>query len=155
MVFAGGESRTEGACFARDGRYVAYLSTDTGAREIYIRPYPGPGGRVTVSVNGGVEPRWAPNGEVFYRNVAGDRMFSVSTSTTPTLTVGKPSLLFQGSYFVAPSGSPRAQYDVTADGKRFLMLASAPADAGGARARFVVVQNWLEDLKRRAAAEPR
>jgi hypothetical protein len=61
VVFADGESSAESACFARDGRYVAYLSRDSGAREIYIRPYPGPGGRVTVSANGGVEPRWAPN----------------------------------------------------------------------------------------------
>ncbi len=126
-----------------------YLSMDTGAREIYVRPYPGPGGRVTVSVNGGVEPRWAPNGEVFYRNAAGNRMFSVSTTTTPTLTVGKPILLFEGSYYVSPTGSPRAQYDVTADGKRFLMLASAPAGAAGGRARFVVVQNWFTELQQR------
>jgi hypothetical protein len=77
---------------------------DSGAREIYIRPYPGPGGRVTVSVNGGVEPRWALNGEVFYKNAAGDRMFSVSTSTTPTLTVGKPS-----PGFPPPSEQPAPQ----------------------------------------------
>ena len=113
VVFADGETAPESASFARDGRYVVYLSMDSGAREIYIRPYPGPGGRVTVSVNGGVEPRWAPNGEVFCRNAAGDRMFSVSTSRTPTLTVGKPTLLFEGGYYVSPTGSPRAQYDVT------------------------------------------
>jgi hypothetical protein len=100
-------------------------------------------------VNGGVEPRWAANGEVFYRNPNGDRIFSVSTSTTPTLTVGKPTQLFQGQYYVAPTGSPRAQYDVTADGKRFLMLATAPsADIAGGRPRFVVVQNWVEELKK-------
>jgi serine/threonine-protein kinase len=149
VVFAEGESQPESVAFAKDGRHVVYLSTDSGAREIYIRPYPGPGGRVTVSVNGGVEPRWAANGEVFYRNPNGDRIFSVSTSTTPTLTVGKPTQLFQGQYYVAPTGSPRAQYDVTADGKRFLMLATAPsADIAGGRPRFVVVQNWVEELKK-------
>jgi hypothetical protein len=130
--FAEGEPQSEGASFARDGRYVAYLSRDSGVREIYIRPYPGPGGRVTVSANGGVEPRRAPNGEVLYRNGAGDRMFSVSTSTTPVLTVGKPTLLFEGSYYVSPTGSPRPQYDVTADGRRFLMIASARTEADAA-----------------------
>jgi len=73
----------------------------------------------------------------------------VSTSTTPTLSVGKPTLLFQGQYYVAPTGSPRAQYDVTADGKRFLMLANGPStDVAGGRPRFVVVQNWIEELKK-------
>jgi len=148
-AFADGETTPESVTFAKDGRYAVYLSADSGSREIYIRPYPGPGGRVTVSVNGGVEPRWAPNGEVFYRNPTGDRLFSVSTSTTPTLSVGKPTLLFQGQYYVAPTGSPRAQYDVTADGKRFLMLANGPStDVAGGRPRFVVVQNWIEELKK-------
>jgi serine/threonine-protein kinase len=149
VAFAERDSPAESVCFARDGRYVAYTAAETGQREIYIRPYPGPGGRITVSANGGTEPRWAANGEVFYRNAAGDRMFSVSTSTTPTLTVGRPSLVFQDAYFIAPSGSPRAQYDVTADGKRFLMVTSAP-DGDGGRSRFVVVQNWLDELKSRA-----
>jgi eukaryotic-like serine/threonine-protein kinase len=149
VVFADGELQPESVAFAKDGRYVVYLSTDSGAREIYIRPYPGPGGRNTISVNGGVEPRWAANGEVFYRNPTGDRLFSVSTRTTPTFTAGKPTLLFQGQYYVAPTGSPRAQYDVTADGKRFLMLAAvASTDIAGGRPRFVVVQNWLDELKR-------
>jgi serine/threonine-protein kinase len=149
VAFAEGELQPESGIFSKDSRYVVYLSMDSGSREIYIRPFPGPGGRVTVSVNGGVEPRWAPSGEVFYRNPAGDRMFSVATSTTPTLTVGKPTLLFQGQFYVAPTGSPRAQYDVTADGKRLLMLANGPTtDAAGGRPRFVVVQNWIEELKK-------
>jgi hypothetical protein len=60
--------------------------------------------------------------------------------------------VFEGSYYVSPTGSPRAQYDVTADGNRFLMLSSTPTatDAAGGRARFVVVQHWLEELKARA-----
>jgi eukaryotic-like serine/threonine-protein kinase len=149
VAFADGELQPESGIFSKDGRYVVYLSVDSGVREIYIRPYPGPGGRVTVSVNGGVEPRWAASNEVFYRNPAGDRMFSVATNTMPTLTVGKPTLLFQGQYYVAPTGSPRAQYDVTADGKRFLMLANGPStDVAGGRPRFVVVQNWIEELKK-------
>lgn len=103
------ELMSEGVSFARDGTHVAYLSADSGSREIYIRPYPGPGGRATVSVNGGVEPQLARTGEVFYRNAAGDRMFGVTTSTRPALSVGKPTLVFQGSYYVAPTGSPRPQ----------------------------------------------
>jgi hypothetical protein len=53
---------------------------------------------------------------------------------------------------VSPTGSPRPQYDVTADGKRFLMLASTrtETDAAGGRPRIIVVQNWLDELKGRA-----
>ena len=79
----------------------------------------------------------------------------MSTSRTPQLTVEKPALLFEGRYYVAPTGSPRAQYDVTADGQRFLMLASAPADADGGRVRIIVVHNWPEELKNRAASDAR
>ncbi len=132
----------------RDGRFVSYLSNETGQREIYIRPYPGPGGQVTVSVGGGREPIWARNGELFYRSLTGERMFAVSVTTEPALTVGTPVQLFQGPYYVAPTGSPRPQYDVTADGKRFLMLApGSGADSTQSQSRVVVVENWFEEVQ--------
>jgi len=149
QVFFKGDFNAEGADFSRDGRYVAYLAEETSQLEIYIRPYRKPGGEVTVSVAGGREPVWAANGDVFYRNPTGERMFAVSVTTEPTLKVGKPLELFQGTYFVSPTGSPRAQYDVTADGQRFLMLAPAPGTSGSVpRPRMIVVQNWTEELKR-------
>jgi hypothetical protein len=78
---------------------------------------------MTASVGGGHELVWARNGELFYRSLNGEKMFSVSVETRPTLSVGTPTLVFQGRYSFPPTGAPRAQYDVTADGKRFLMLA--------------------------------
>jgi hypothetical protein len=148
-VFFKGDFNAEGAHFSRDERYVAYLAEETSQREVYIRPYRKPGGEVTVSVGGGREPVWAANGDVFYRNQTGERMFAVSVTTEPTLEVGKPLELFQGPYYVSPTGSPRPQYDVTADGQRFLMLEPAPGTSGSVpRPRMVVVQNWTEELKR-------
>ncbi len=79
-----------GAVFSHDGRYVAYMSNQTGEREIYIRPFRGPGGQETVSVGGGTQPAWAPNGELFYRRPADDAMMVVDVSTDPTLTIGPP-----------------------------------------------------------------
>lgn len=149
-VFAAGEFNAESADLSRDGSYVVYLSPETGQREIYIRPYPGPGGRQTVSVGGGREPVLLDSGEVFYRNPTGDKFFSVSVTTKPTLKIGQPTMIFQGPYYIPRTGSPRAQYDVTADGQRFLVLASSSGtDASAARAHIVVVQNWFEELKRR------
>jgi hypothetical protein len=53
---------------------------DTGQREIHVRPYPGPGGKSPVSVSGGREPRWAANGEIFYRSMDGTQMFSAKAT---------------------------------------------------------------------------
>jgi len=149
QVFNVGESGAESADFSRDCRYVAYLSAEAGPREIYIRPYQHPGGRVTVSVGGGREPVWANNGDLFYRNLTGDRMFAVAVTTEPTLKVATPIQLFQRPYYTSAAGSPRPQYDVTADGQRFLMLApTSGTDPSVSRPRIVVVQNWFEEVKR-------
>ena len=139
-----------GAVFSPDGRYVAHVSDQTGEREIYIRPFPGPGGQETVSVGGGDEPAWAPNGELFYRRPSDYAMMVVDVSTDPTLSVGQPRELFRGGTY--DGGSSRAKYAVTADGARFLMSASRATStetAGGTRPRVVVVQNWHQELLER------
>jgi serine/threonine-protein kinase len=153
-VFFNGDFNAESAAFSRDGRYVSFLTQETGQPEVYIRPYPGPGQKQPVSVGGGREPVWAANGELFYRSLTGEQMFVVSVTTVPVLRVGAPVQVFRGPYYVSPTGSPRAQYDVTSDGQRFLMLAPGPGtDASAARPHFVVVENWFEELKRRVPAK--
>ena len=87
-----------------------------------------------VSIGGAQESFWGKNGEVFYRNLRGDRMFAARVTTRPTMTVGKPEEVFQGAYYIASSGSPRPQYDVTADGQRFLMITRG-AGSGSAPGR--------------------
>jgi serine/threonine-protein kinase len=149
-VFLKGDFNAESAGFSRDEHYVAYVSQATGQREVYIRPYAKPGGQVTVSVGGGQEPVWAATGDLFYRSLTGERMFAVPVTTVPTLKLGTPVQLFQAPYYISPTGSPRAQYDVTADGRRFLMLAPSPGtDPSVARPHVVVVENWFEELKAR------
>ena len=103
---------------------------------------------MTVSVGGGREPMWIDNGEIFYRSLNGDRMFAVSATTAPALKVGTPVLLFQEPYYIAPTGSPRPQYDVTADGQRFLLLTPGAASDSASASHIVIVQNWTEELKR-------
>ena len=95
-----------GPAFSPDGRWVAYSSYESGQWEIYVMPFPGPGPKRQISVEGGAGPTWARNGrELFYRN--GDKMMAVAVQTEPTFTAAIPRLLFQGPYL---------GYDVTPDG---------------------------------------
>jgi Tol biopolymer transport system component len=137
-----------GPRFSPDGRWLAYISNESGRDEIYVQPYPGPGGKRQISTEGGTEPVWNPNGrELFYR--AGNKMMAVAVTTEPTFSAGKPKMLFEGPYVPTPRSFP--DYDVSPDGQRFLML--KPSEQSQALAQINVVQNWFEELKRRVPAE--
>jgi serine/threonine-protein kinase len=134
--------------FSPDGRWLAYDSTDTGASQIYVVPYPGPGGKWPVSTDGGNLPRWAAkNHELFYIN--GRKMMAVEVQTTPAFRAGVPKMLFERNF---PATGAPASYDVTADGKRFLML-KEQAERQGAPDQLHVVVNWFEELRRRVPLE--
>ena len=137
--------------FSPDGRFVACLSNRTGERQVYIRPYPGPGAAVTVSIDGGIQPVWGRNGERFYRHPVTYAMMGVVVSTDPTLTVGAPERLFDGQEYIGRSlgGSPVAIYDATADGQRFIMEQDADTEESTAiPLQIIMVQNWTEELQR-------
>jgi serine/threonine-protein kinase len=135
--------------FSPDGRWLAYTSDESGRREIYVLPYPGPGGKWQISTEGGMEPVWNRNGrELFYRS--GERMMAVDIiATQPSFAAGKPRLLFEGPYL--PASIPSAEYDVSADGQRFLMLKPSE-QAQGAPTQINVVLNWFEELKQKFPA---
>jgi serine/threonine-protein kinase len=131
--------------FSPDGRWLAYASDESGRHEIYVQPYPGPGGKWPISADGGREPVWNRNGrELFYRS--GDKMMVVDVATQPRFAAGKPRVLFEGPYdptvFTAPN------YDVSPDGRRFLMLKRSEQGAASLT-QINVVLNWFEELKRR------
>ncbi len=131
--------------FSPDGRWLAYVSDESGRFEVYVQPYPGPGGKWLISTEGGVEPVWNPNGrELFYRN--GDKMMAVEVTTRPGFSAGKPKALFEGKYLPTPVTFPN--YDVSPDGQRFLMLKPSEPEAA-APTQINVVLNWFEELKRR------
>lgn len=137
--------------FSRDGKWLAYCSNESGRPEVYVQAWPGPGPRIQISSEGGTDPMWSLDGkEMFYRN--GDEMMAVPVSTQPVFRAGKPTQLWQARYSHGMSnscgmpGATSANYDVTPDGKRFLMIKDVDQDA--ASTRIVVVLNFAEELKR-------
>jgi Tol biopolymer transport system component len=129
-----------------DGRWVAYVSNESGRPEIYVQPYPGPGGKWQISTAGGTEPLWHRNGrELFYRS--GPRMMSVAVSTERGFSAGKPTVLFEGNYASVEFPATGVAYDVSADGQRFIMVKELPQAQDATQINVVV--NWFEELKRR------
>ena len=129
--------------FSPDGRWIAYVSNESGRNEVFVRPYPGPGGKWQISTEGGDEPVWPRNGrELFYRQ--GDsKMMVVEVETKPTFRPGRPRTLFEGRFLLWDVNT----YDVARDGTRFLMIKEDPAESGPTQVK--VVLNWFEDVKRR------
>ena len=92
--------------FSPDGRWLAYVSDESGRYEIYVQPYPGPGGKLQISTEGGTEPVWNRSGrELFYRN--GDKMMAVDIATQPDFAAGKPRMLFEGQVPADPGNGPQ------------------------------------------------
>jgi Tol biopolymer transport system component len=122
-----------------DGHWLAYVSDESGSSEIYVRAYPGPGGKWQVSAEGGNEPRWSGNGrELFYLN--GNAMMAVDVRTSPTFNSAKPRVLFKGAY-ETPGGV--MNYAVTPDGQKFIMLKK---QAEVSSPEIDVVMNWAGEL---------
>jgi hypothetical protein len=131
--------------FSPDGRWLAYMSNESGRDEVYVQPFSvtGLGGTKQISVDGGTEPVWAPDGrELFYRN--GDKMMAVTIVTDPELSVGTPRLLFEKRFLPGPMWA-RRNYDVSPDGQRFLMI---QREQDLVPTEIIVILNWFEELKR-------
>jgi serine/threonine-protein kinase len=138
--------------FSLDGGQLAYASDESGRSEVYVQAYPGPGPRHQVSTDGGTAPAWSRDGrELFYTTTQSGggqgtltKMMAVPVSFRPTLTFGAPRMLFQGWY--GASNLIRG-YDVSPDGRRFLMVQPKERPAVNA-VHMILVQNWLDELNR-------
>jgi hypothetical protein len=134
-----------GAVFSPDARWIAYTSNESGRSEVYVRLYPGPGGKFQVSIEGGEEPRWARNGrELFFRN--GTKWMSSRVQISPEFSAQKPEVMFEGG-FVNVHG---IEYDVAPDDDHFIMVqADEPKSPP---AQLSVIVNWLEKVKPQVSA---
>jgi serine/threonine-protein kinase len=135
-----------------DGRWLAYEANDTNRFEVYVRPYPDVDtGRFTISTAGGTQPLWSRDGtELFYIDTDGNIVgVRVGTGRTWSASPGLRLSLAANTYF-RPSGNTAGRtYDVSVDGKRFLLVKDAGAAARAPAApSIVVVRNWIEELKR-------
>jgi Tol biopolymer transport system component len=123
---------------SRDVRWLAYSSNETAQWEVYVQPFMRPGGRVRVSTNGGSQPRWRADGaELFYLAVDGALM---SVDMTDPASPGAPESCLDVRFWVNPVED---QYDVTADGQRFLFIVPEVQQA----TRLTVLTNWPAALK--------
>ena len=150
-LFINSEAFEAHSALSPDGRWLAYSSNESGESEVYVRRYPAAPGQWQVSSDGGGQPRWsADSRELFYRTESGIMVVAVDP-TTPTFTNDRAEELLSGSFRggvfgVVVGGVGVADYDVTADGQRFVMFPGTSDDDD--QNRVTVVVNWTEELKR-------
>jgi eukaryotic-like serine/threonine-protein kinase len=129
-----------------DGRWVAYVSDESGVNEVYVRPFPdAASARWQVSIAGGGDPVWAHSGrELFYRSTA-NALMTVAVRPGASFAFEQPRRLFSTQAYVGIG--PIQSYDVSPDDKRFLFLRET---APNERNELIVVQNWTQEMKERA-----
>jgi serine/threonine-protein kinase len=137
-----GPGNRAAAAFASDGRWIAYVSDESGENEVYVQESSGQGGRWAISSGGGTEPAWSRSGrELFYRS--GNKMMAVAVTTGQTFSADKPHALFEGDY---GRGTVTRDYDVSLDG-RFVMVQPEKPAAVNAAPALQLVLNWFQELR--------
>jgi serine/threonine-protein kinase len=150
--FADAPSWQQSSAFSPDGRWVAYVSEESG-RKVYVEPFPATGAKFLITKDGGNHPVWSPDGKelTFMNDLPYGQLYSVAIRTQPSFTFGNPvPLAIKG--FVQRTGSWR-DYDITPDGKQYLMmlLPNAATSEGLQALQIQVVLNWFEELKQRTS----
>jgi Tol biopolymer transport system component len=128
--------------FSPDGKWLAYVSDESGRSDVYVQPFPGPGQKWLVSIDGGLDPVWSRDGrELFFRR--GDEMMAVTISARPEFSASRPRRLFEIRF---DSTDNTANYDVSPDGSWFVFPRS---DTGTAPGELYVVLNWFGEVTTR------
>lgn len=141
--------------FSPDGRWMAYVSGESGRPEVYVQSVPAGKGKWQISNQGGNQPLWARNGKhLFYRAAAMEgqnltQVWSVDVQTGSGFSASPPRLLFEQSGY--GGGNPIRCWDVSADGDRFLMVKLEERKAQPLT-EMVLVENWFDELRRLTSA---
>ena len=143
VPIANSDAEEASPALSPDGRFVAYVSDESGRPEVYVRPFPdAAGGRWAVSTQGGTEPRWSHGGrELFYRS-GNKQLVAVRLAPGPTFTVSGEAALFSTADFMASDNYP--MYDVLPDDQGFIF---ARVEGAGTAGAIMVVQNWRQAVK--------
>jgi len=132
--------------FSPDGRWLAYQSNESGTTEVYVRPFPGPGGNWQVSTGGGNRPKWSRNGkELFYRTTDSKIMVATYTASGDSFRADKSELWSPGQ-FTDPGGGVN-NFDLHPDGKRFAVLKAPGGEETAAVNKVSFVFNFFDELR--------
>jgi serine/threonine protein kinase len=134
--------------FSPDGRWLAYASNESGSYEVYVRPFPGPGGKWQVSTGGGTYPKWSRNGkELFYRTAEEKIMALTYTVSGDSFHADKPQLWSPGQF--TDRGPGNYNFDLYPDGKRFAVLKAPGAEQNAAVNKVSFVFNFFDEISRK------
>jgi eukaryotic-like serine/threonine-protein kinase len=133
--------------FSPDGQWLAYDSTESGTDEVYVTPFPGPGGKWQVSTGGGIFPKWSRNSkELFYRTPDDTIMVADYTASGDTFRPGKPRLWSPGQ-FTELAGA--LNFDLHPDGQRFAVMKAAADGAAAPVNKVTFIFNFFDELRRK------
>jgi Tol biopolymer transport system component len=136
------------ARFSPDGKWVAYQSDESGQREVYVLPYPGPGGKRQISTGGGLFVRWRRDGrELFYVNGAGQLMGVEVSVRNGSFDVGQVKRLLGDVRLFVP-GNRSVAYDVSTDGQKIIVALAIDTTLGQPVPPLTLVQNWSALIKK-------
>ncbi len=140
--------------FSPDGRWLAYVSDESGIREVFVRPVPAGEGKWQVSSGGGVFPMWSRNGrDLFYRTEDSNRiMVSTYSVTGSSFQADRPRVWADAAI---TAFGPNRNLDLHRDGKRFVVLRSEATQSGEKSHKVVMIQNFFEELRRIAPPSKR
>ena len=130
-----------GPQFSPDGRWMAYESDESGKQEVYVQPFPGPGGKWQISTAGGTQPVWSRNGKEIFYIAADNKLMAVEVKADPGFEAGTPHALFETHLKAAAW----RRYDVSPDGSRFLLNTTSGEERSNP---ITVVLNWTVELKK-------
>ena len=154
VAFLNSPSAEVGAAFSPDGRWLAYDSNETGRTEVYVRPFPGPGGKWQVSIGGGRYAAWSRTGkELFYQVDDGSLWVATYILAGNSFRAERPRAWSPER--VLPLTTVTRAFDLHPDGQRLAVLKTAEEQTATKRDRVVFIQNFFDELRRIAPAARR